>query len=90
MRWIRKERWCDGTGLYWAAACIGLVPPLSEWLSTLGRGCGNGLKMRGFWEAAAAGSAGTRGSKNFLMRGDLRGQGCCGNWLSSTAWVESE
>jgi len=55
----------------WAAACIGLVPPLSDRLSTLGRGCGNGLKMRGFWELAAAGSAGKRGGKNFLMRGDL-------------------
>ena len=55
----------------WAAACIGLVPPLSDRLSTLGRGCGNGLKMRGFWEVAAAGSAGKRGGKNFLMRGDL-------------------
>ena len=74
----------------WAAACIGLVPPLSEWLSTLGRGCGNKLKMRGAWAAAAAGSAGNRGGKNFLMRGDLRGRGCCGNWLSSTAWVENE
>ena len=47
VRGIRKERGCDGAGLYWAAACIGLVPPLSDRLSTLGRGCGNGLKMRG-------------------------------------------
>ena len=56
----------------WAAACIGLVPPLSDRLSTLGRGCGNGLKRRGSWAGAAAGSAGNRGGKNFLMRGDLR------------------
>ncbi|HRT24893.1 MAG TPA: hypothetical protein P5033_12520, partial [Anaerohalosphaeraceae bacterium] len=60
----------------------------SDRLSTLGRGCGNGLKMRGLEPVAAAGSAGNRGGKNFLMRGDLRGRGCCGNWLSSTACKE--
>jgi hypothetical protein len=44
--------------------------------------------MRGAWEAAAAGSAGKRGGKNFLIWGDLRGRGCCGNWLSSTVCKE--
>ena len=45
-------------------------------------------KNRMGWAGAAAGSAGNRGGKNFLMRGDLRGRGCCGNWLSSTACKE--
>ncbi|HQJ68915.1 MAG TPA: hypothetical protein PKX73_11975, partial [Anaerohalosphaeraceae bacterium] len=74
----------------WAAACIGLVPPLSDRLSTLGRGCGNGLKMRGAWAVAASGSAGKSGGKNFLIWGDLRSRGCCGNCSSSTIWVENE
>ncbi len=40
------------------------------------------------WAGAAAGSAGNRGGKNFLMRGDLSGWGCCGNWLSLTVCKE--
>jgi len=39
---------------------------------------------------AAAGSAGKRGGKNFLMRGELRGRGCCGNWVMWTSRVENE